>query len=320
MRAWNRPSTDARTERTGGLPLKLMQATALPKGTVKKPAKVDGPKRKRTEEELFQSLREHTSLMASYCAAFDAGDMVMALPLSMSLRVLFHKPRDGEALLRQVELINGQWFDVSAPFPAVQAMDSCNLVALEFDGQIGRSIPHLSGTPWNIRTTPFESWWRSPIGHSQLHGTLSREDIVLGLANREAGHVDEEVGLKALALRDGTFLAVKWYVDDFESHFKYVAHAAVRTIAHETLISLRRFDPRTIGAQYSWRHSGREDVELFVLPHGVTTIPEGAIATPEGRFPAEASVALPSVLGPRLTAFGALIQVIDEDESDSAAK
>jgi hypothetical protein len=165
---------------------------------VKKPARVDGPKRRRTEEELFDSLRDHTALMASYCDAIDGGNMLMALPLSISLRVLFHKPSFGEALLRQLSLIDGQWLDVSAPIPAVQAMDSCNLVAIQFDGQGGRTVPHLSGMPWDPRLTPFETWWKSPVGHSQLHGTVSREDIVLGLANREAGHVDEEVRLKAL--------------------------------------------------------------------------------------------------------------------------
>jgi hypothetical protein len=241
--------------------------------------------RPRTRAELEAALCEQVSVLNACSRTFDGGQYAQALPIATALRTVFHTPREGVALFAQLGMLEGPWSDYSFPILATEAgVDCCHLAEMLFehsnDGVKAQVLPILDHGSGPVRELMFEKWWTMPIGHSAKFGSLSRRDVVLGLANTEAAHVSEEVTDKAIALREGTYLTVEWFDGDVTGHFPFVAHAAARTIAHEVLVTIAHRHRRFLRETYMW-NPDRYEPEKFAgfSAHGQPRLPPGAVPT-----------------------------------------
>jgi len=196
---------------------------------------------KHTQDDFQRMLTEQVTLLLKYCQEYDAGVVEMALPAATCIRVLAHKTKNSHPLLGQLGLREGDFCTVAPPLDAGSLISECNLIGLELgaDGK-ARYFPNVD-PPWPLRWQPFEDWWDLPVARSRGGETLSRPEIVLGLANKEGGsHVDLGVPERHARFRGGEFLG--WYhrTDEDSVVVSRPLGACVRAVAHELLLTLLR--------------------------------------------------------------------------------
>jgi hypothetical protein len=188
-------------------------------------------KRVRTQPELKVQLCEQIHLLQHYCIEFDKGDWAMAKPISVALRVLFHQsgksyPNQG-ALLHQLKIRNGFWFDSTRLF--------------------GTTIP--------CRRTNFQNWWNEEIFHHHNFGALCRRIIVATMADQDGGaHVDGSINNSYDSILNGSYFNVTFGENKIPP--QGVERACIRTIAHETLMTLEKRFPALFETTYSWIETG----------------------------------------------------------------
>ncbi len=194
-----------------------------------------GENRRRTRDELEESLRKHLGFIWRSCEWFDVGEEAEAERIAVSLRVLFHTSR---ALLRQLgmagmELPSTQnhtdeptpWIRpielALEPFRAKAVLDNADLTTL----------------------VALDEWWRGDQFLSSPDYPVTRETQVLSLANRDGAHIDPRLSWLDRDLRtlyefelsiertgDGEAITRRY-------RFENALHASVRQIAHEVLLA-----------------------------------------------------------------------------------
>ncbi|GEM_PF-4093153 len=226
-----------------------------------------------TSEELMESLQDQISNLIDFCKDYDLGKKIRAKPISSILRNLLHNParkQGGIALLTQLSMLEVDWFDFSHPVPVMQAIDTCTLVNWAiYNGNI--SVEPNTYLDYIPRVMKIIDWWNEPVANSLLHGTYSRKELVLGMADKEGSHVDPSLHKKYIALREGTFVSNITAVgsNGDTQTFKDVHNACIRAIAHEALLTLQKNFPQAFihpytfinpkeSARISWENSIEE--------------------------------------------------------------
>lgn len=228
-------------------------------------------KRTRSTTELQQQLQEQLHLLQSHCVQFDSGDWLAAKPMSAALRVLLHhpnKPKPGQgSLLAQLGLRGNFWLDstrVVGTFISKSAQMSWPqlLIMHMSEGRTGFK-PKILGKEIHLRRTPFIEWWIGQIGHHPKYGSISRRAIVTGMADQDGGaHVDGQVDSCYDAFCSGEYFNIT--IGEKNELARGAAHACIRTIAHETILSIYRYSPKAVVTPYRWHALGAS--ELSSLP------------------------------------------------------
>lgn len=221
----------------------------------------DGDKHILSKEELVVSLQDQISNLIDFCHEYDKGKIRMAKPISTILRNLFHTgKRKGTALslLSQLSILEQNWFDYSARVPVIQDIDTFCLVnwVVGYDGGVKPNFYFFQNVE---RYANFTNWWNEPVANSLIHGSYSREKLVLDMADKEGSHVDSSLPKKYKALRDGNFVSNIKIIksDGIEENFINTHCACIRTIAHETLLTLRANHPSLLLQPYSYPRQHR---------------------------------------------------------------
>lgn len=149
----------------------------------------------RGNADLDDRLREQCQLLAILGGIFDKGDVVAALPLATTIRVLLHDTSASPSLLSQLGIKSGlRYRDTAQHINPQNLLPNPGLVIIKM--QMG------SGSSWvapldNLspgRTHPdslFETWWTTPITKDANGNAWARREFVLYLANKGGGaHVD----------------------------------------------------------------------------------------------------------------------------------
>lgn len=207
-----------------------------------------------SKADLMKSLQEHISNLIDFCSDYDQGKTLRAKPISTTLRVLFHNSKGkggGVSLLTQLSMIDLEWLDLAFPVPVIQGIDTCTLVHWP-TSQFGHSVePNLTPYLDVVRCKKFPKWWTDPVANNLQHGTYSRELLVRYMANKEAAHVDSHLHEKYRALREGTFVPIRGNNEiQKDIKIKDVHYACIRTIAHETLLTLQKNLPEAFLQPY----------------------------------------------------------------------
>ncbi|MDQ0276565.1 hypothetical protein QO003_000868 [Arthrobacter silviterrae] len=186
---------------------------------------------KRTQADLLESARTQMGFLVDSCASFDQGKTNDALRIATSLRVLLHHnpARGTHALLAQCEMLENLFirdtFGGSLLGGIPNDMLFIHTRVVDDEGKLEPKFqPRLWGkggltvTPpptaqlhallQHVRLPrgprfhqPFLEWWNQIILQDQLSSTFTRQDIVLGLANKDGGaHVDPILTDKYYAL------------------------------------------------------------------------------------------------------------------------
>jgi hypothetical protein len=235
-------------------------------------------KQRQTQSELWAQLCDQIDLLILYCENFDDGKEVVAKPMATALRVLLHSnsnPKsNSRALLDQLGLRAKRWRNVAQLGHPREHKFPCTVVGFSVSMVVGssersaRCTPILRGLEEGLRRSPFPTWWTEPVAYNGVSGKVfSRMDIVRHVADTDGGaHVDGALDDSYASFRGGDFLSVRaaWgaeYIGISLNREQGVpiagaAWAAIRTIAHETLISLQEWAPRGFRQPYEWKTPG----------------------------------------------------------------
>lgn len=151
----------------------------------------------RPHDDLIRELNEQLELL-SYCSlAFDSGFVPIAKPISAILRSLLHVGGRSRALLKQVNLHDGEFLASARSIDARNLLPSCGLVGArtvanaKFGSATYVPLCQMGGGPMAPRMVPFIDWWTSNVMKDAKGSLFSREQLVLHVAETDGGvHVD----------------------------------------------------------------------------------------------------------------------------------
>jgi hypothetical protein len=225
----------------------------------------------RSSEDLHQQLRSHIRLLLAHCAAYDDGEPEMAKPISGILyQLCFHSStkRGNKSLLRALKLVEGRQFLSSSPPPDQSSLAQACLTALgqtiypdggkwrKVVGHVPILCPEMGGL-LAYKELPFNDWWtQTVIVMQKMDGTrgptFSRVEIVCAVGDMDGGrHTDEGLEESYFRLTRENWLGIGTQVDADGSvaWAGGVAHATIRQIAHELLLTLRILVPEAFAGQ-----------------------------------------------------------------------
>jgi hypothetical protein len=234
-----------------------------------------------TRQQVAKHLEEQVDLLISYCQLFDEGQTNMAKPIAACLRLLLHTTRSSKALLDQLGLRQRQWRSVVSIGELATQHSPCGLVAFSVEARSAegpvfsvesmkvKSLPILRDPAIDgVRRVQFPEWWTRAVAINRKTGeTFSRMELVAHVADTDGGaHVDPGIEPSYAAFREGDFLGVRAVVQPkmFGLSFSGAggtpipnAHlAAIRTIAHETLLTLQQHAGAAFSRPYAWARQG----------------------------------------------------------------
>lgn len=154
----------------------------------------------RPSGELSVKLGQQIELLRLACTNFDNGTEIAGLNIGTTIRVLVHDTHKSHALLNQLGLHTIEFYDTALdkrPKSVYLGLVIKYIGTLK-DGVGGpvlyipvyKSEFHFRNKKW----TSFYSWWNQVVFENPDGTSLTRRQLVLGLANQEGGaHIDPEI-------------------------------------------------------------------------------------------------------------------------------
>jgi hypothetical protein len=147
-----------------------------------------------------RGLDDHRELMRSAIAGIGRGEIVLALNLATSIRVLVHNGPGSVPLLKQ---LRGDYLALTIrvqrppePVSFSPLARKVTIMQFPFGVRFGTDVP-LSLDPSPDMTgyhfISLGEWWTKPVLKVPCCPALCRKEVVLGVANKEAAHVDDEM-------------------------------------------------------------------------------------------------------------------------------
>lgn len=205
-------------------------------------------KHQRDRTELFELLDLHLGFIRRSAQAYDEGAEDEAIRIAVSLRVLLHDTKRSKSLLGQLDLKEAvQYVDTTTP-PPPPGVIQLHSGIVRMQGTLGgptantRYVAPLDNLPPERqgRTSPFPEWWTEPVVEDRNGDPVTREAMVLAIANKEGAHVDPELDGVYAALTKANSLG--WTYPDAEGVDRplqgNIGHATVRQVAWEFLETL----------------------------------------------------------------------------------
>lgn len=207
----------------------------------------------RPKGEIEEELREQVELLEHACSSFDSGLEAIGKHISLSLRVLLHHRGSSQALLEQVGVRDGHFYDTAGPLNPRNMLTECNLVIIQYSGGIVRYLPSVSaGAPSRTpRLIRFQEWWNEAVLKDNKGRLLSRRELVGNVADTDGGaHVDTKLEESYMDLSRNNSLGWVFQSNDVMEPLKGRPElACMRQIAEEVLLTLRRRYPKAFRLQ-----------------------------------------------------------------------
>jgi hypothetical protein len=204
----------------------------------------------RPKGELERELREQIALLQHACLSFDSGLEAIGKHIALSLRVLLHHRGNSQALLAQLGLRNGYFFDTAGVLNPRNLLTECNLVMHQWSADGAKYVPLVAAgePPAPPRLVAFSEWWNDPVRKDNKGHFLSRRELVSNVADTDGGaHVDPELEEAYMDLSRNNSLGWLFQRNDITGSLKGRPElACMRQIAHEVLLTLRR-QPKALG-------------------------------------------------------------------------
>jgi hypothetical protein len=232
---------------------------------------------RRTESDYLEDLSNQLDLMIDYCEQLDSGKMNYALPLATLIRVLAYDGPGSKSLFYLLNKKHVMKFCSTCNTYATHdniihllTLITPTLKPIMVDGSVNRElvfVPNLNRNENHKNWVSFDKWASYPIfiynkesndGLIMLEQkpgsklVISRLDVIKYFANKSGGaHIDPKVNMDMYHLEKG--LSSMEYqdvkpLDTYNVGEKHVPgipirsplHAAIRQIAHELILSIRR--------------------------------------------------------------------------------
>ena len=202
----------------------------------------------RPKGELDQELREQIALLQNACSSFDSGLEAIGKHIALSLRVLLNHHGRSQALLEQLRVRNGYFYDTAGPLNPRNLLPECNLVMMQMNQNGAQYLPLVAGgePPKPGRLVHFADWWNKPVLKDIKGRFLSRRELVTNVADTDGGaHVDPSLDEAYMDISRSNSLGWVFQRNDITAPLKGRPElACMRQIAHEVLITLHRRYPK----------------------------------------------------------------------------
>ncbi len=147
----------------------------------------------------LSALEQHRQLLKAAVEQMAEGNLVHALTIATSIRVLLHETGSSIPLLKRLrtDYLSLPIFTTAAPRPQPTPPNVRAVTVMHIAANLMITGGKLSLSPTiNIEGCEQKTlgrWW-TDLGLVVPGGTpLSRKDIILGIANKEGAHVDDEM-------------------------------------------------------------------------------------------------------------------------------
>jgi hypothetical protein len=121
-----------------------------------------------------------------------SGDLIQALNIAIAIRALIHESASNKPLLKS---LRANFLDL--PILGMVLATSANPLRIPMMAQVSTQEPHLRliAEVDGARTERLAlgHWWRGPFVVLPETDSFSRRDVVVGLADKEAAHVDANI-------------------------------------------------------------------------------------------------------------------------------
>ena len=192
-----------------------------------------------SEEELKAHLEEQVYFLRASADSYDAGFEGEAKRIAVAIRVLLHDTRQSKSLLGQLGLKAREFLDTSLPLSPGNLTPHSGLIVTAMDEGGAKYCAFLDEGIDRPVLRNFEEWWRGPIFVDSKKRQVSREEIVLAVANKDGGaHVDPNLDQKYADLSRGNSLGWNFSNGTQEEAMGGPEKAALRQICHELLKTL----------------------------------------------------------------------------------
>ncbi|MEN5220003.1 hypothetical protein [Stenotrophomonas sp. TWI602] len=202
----------------------------------------------RPKGELERELQDQVELLQHACSSFDSGLEAIGKHIALSLRVLLHHRGNSQALLEQLGLRDGHFYDSAGELNPRNLLTECNLVMYRMDANGAEYLPLVAAGESHRRPklVPFPTWWNEPVLKDNKGRFLSRRELVGNVADTDGGaHVDPQLEERYMDLSRNNSLGWVFHSNDMVSPLKGRPElACMRQIAHEVLLTMRRRHPK----------------------------------------------------------------------------
>ncbi|MBN5049562.1 hypothetical protein JY456_04310 [Stenotrophomonas maltophilia] len=203
----------------------------------------------RPKGEVERELGEQVALLQHACSSFDSGLEAIGKHIALSLRVLLHSRGKSQALLEQLGLRGGYFYDSAGSLNPRNLLPECNLVMMRLGNDGAHYLPRCAaGTyPFPPKLIRFERWWNDPVLKDDKGRSLSRRELVANVADTDGGaHVDPELEESYMDLSRNNSLGWVFQSDDITKPLgRRPELACMRQIGEEVLMTLRRKHPKS---------------------------------------------------------------------------
>jgi hypothetical protein len=199
--------------------------------------------------DLLNHLDEQLQFIDSSCASYDAGASHEAKRLAVHVRVLLHDTGRSKSLLTHLGLKDRTPFIEGVPEELLSvigrggvgnAFPGLAMMRLDGEGYAGY-VPSFEGRGLGSSMLKFGRWWNDPRMLDQKGNTVSRHNVVHWLAHKDGGaHVDALEATYAALARNGSMGVTFGYGDGTSSATESPIPAAMRQIAEEVRVSVRK--------------------------------------------------------------------------------
>lgn len=192
--------------------------------------------RKQSLDELKEHLSDQIQFLRASAGAFDRGANGEAKRLALAVRVLVHDTGRSKSLLGLLGLKEKPFLDTAERVDAHHMGSHAGLVMMALGAQ-GRDYVAMLDQASRSEWVPFDQWWHTPVFVDDHRAALTREDIVLTVADQDGGaHVDP--ALDELYARVAKDNALGWTHGGSGRPLANPVRPAIRQIAHEVLKTL----------------------------------------------------------------------------------
>ena len=159
--------------------------------------------------------------------------------MAATLRILLHDGRQGQSLLRQMNLQDARFFDTAPKVNPANLLPTFGLVMVAFGAEFRFVAPLAMEREHGVMMLPFDVWWKKVVVNIPDQFALTRRDLVLLMADQDGGaHVDPEIDERYYRLTRENALGFTVETQIGRQPLTGIETASIRQIANEVRCSL----------------------------------------------------------------------------------
>jgi len=194
-----------------------------------------------SREDLDRCFNNQLKLLLHYINEYDKGERYFSRPISGIIRLLVHDKGGAKSILSQVGRKEIMFYDTSFPVCEKSEVSYSGITTIAYskNNEFMYVAPLDRDGVGPIKMVDFISWWRSEIFIDARGNHITREDLVLSMAEQDGG-VHKDSGLNQPYADLSRNNSMRWVIENGVSSAPLygVEEAAVRQIAHELLKTL----------------------------------------------------------------------------------